>query len=246
MPNDVTGVLIDFVGTLVSFKPDPGTALLEMHAELTRRRVNVTPRQLGEAYEAAHAKYQQMRHEQLIEVSNEIWVHDALEQLGLGGLASELPLVLTDAYFRAFVNGASVLPGVEETLDYLRRRGYRLAVVSNFSYAPVPERLLRRFGLDRFFDAVIISGNIGYRKPHPEIFERAARALGIRHESAVMVGDTQTEDVFGARKAGMKAYQLRESLTGYYTPYRVVGVEDEKFLRPDAVIGSFSELRQLL
>ena len=240
------GILIDFVGTLVSFKPDPDGALLEMHAELVRNGTNVTLARLGDAYEWARLKYSKIRHEQLIEVSNEIWVRDALQRLGLDSVRAELPHILTDAYFRSFVNGASVLPGVGDTLDYLRRRGYKLAVVSNFSYAAVPERLLVRFGLDRFFDAVVVSERVGYRKPHPAIFQRAVRELGVGTEEAAMVGDTQTEDVYGAKKIGMKAYQLRDALVGYYTPYRVRNVDDAKFLEPDAVIGSFSELKELL
>ena len=246
MPKSVKGILIDFVGTLVSFKPDPDGALLEMHAELVRNGTNVTLAQLGDAYEWAHLKYSQIRHEQLIEISNEIWIRDALQRLGLEKVRDGLPRILADAYFRSFVNGASVLPGVGDTLDYLCNRGYKLAVVSNFSYAAVPEHLLLLFGLDRYFDAVIISERIGYRKPRPAMFQQALRELGVQTEEAVMVGDTQTEDVYGAKKIGMKVYQLRDALVGYYTPFKVAGSEDAKFLQPDAVIGNFSELMRIL
>jgi putative hydrolase of the HAD superfamily len=246
MPKSVKGVLIDFVGTLVSFKPDPDSALLEMHTELVRNgTTNITLARLKDAYETAHLKYTKVRHEQLIEVSNEIWIHDALQRLGLDESHQALPRTLADAYFRSFVNGASVLPGVEDTLDYLRKRGYKLAVVSNFSYAAVPEHLLKQFDLNRYFDAVVISGRVGYRKPHPAIFQQAVRELGVGTEEVVMVGDTPTEDVYGAKKIGMQAYQLRDALVGYYTPYKV-GDDDARFLQPDAVIGSFSELKQIL
>jgi putative hydrolase of the HAD superfamily len=246
MLKGVKGVLIDFVGTLVSFKPDPNAALLEMHAELGRSGTSVTVERFRDAYESAHLKYVKIRTEQLVEVSNEVWIREALLRLGLERVPKELPRALAEAYFRSFVKEASVMPGVEDTLDYLDEKGYRLAVVSNFSYPTVPERILAQFGLDRHFDAVVISGRIGYRKPHPAIFEQAVRELGIRTEEAVMVGDNPTEDVYGAKRVGMKAYQLRDALTGYYTPYKLNGSEDPKLLQPDAVIGSFSELKGIL
>lgn len=242
----IKGVLIDFVGTLVSFKPDPEAALREMHDALRKMGIDIEMKQLSESYQAAHLKYREIRHEQLVEVSNEIWIRDALEQLGLDSVVGGTLRVLADAYFRSFVKGAMVFPGVRETLDYLRQKNYKLALVSNFSYARVPEGLLKVFELDRYFDVLAISEKVGYRKPHPAMFQHAVRELGVRVEEAVMVGDTQTEDVYGAKKVGMAAFQIREEAAGYYTPYKVKKAGEDRFLRPDAVIENLSELMRLL
>ena len=65
----------------------------------------------------------------------------------------------------------------------------------------------------------------------------------------IHLDDLFAGDLLGCWKARIgvvkQAYQLRDALVGYYTPYKV-GDDDARFLQPDAVIGSFSELKQIL
>jgi putative hydrolase of the HAD superfamily len=91
-----------------------------------------------------------------------------------------------------------------ETLEELRRRGYRLGVVSN-SDGRV-DALLAEVGLRGFFDAVVDSGTEGVEKPDPRIFHVACERMGISPEEAAYVGDIYEIDVVGARAAGMQAY----------------------------------------
>ena len=93
-------------------------------------------------------------------------------------------------------------------LDALRRRGLRLALVSNTAS---PEWLLRpvleRQGLVERVDAVVLSSEVGKRKPHPAIFERALEELGVRAPEALFVGDRLQADVAGASLVGMRTVQ---------------------------------------
>ena len=93
-------------------------------------------------------------------------------------------------------------------LDALRRRGLRLALVSNTAS---PEWLLRpvleRQGLLERLDAVALSSEVGKRKPHPAIFERALDELGVAPGQALFVGDRLEADVAGASRVGMKTVQ---------------------------------------
>jgi putative hydrolase of the HAD superfamily len=91
-------------------------------------------------------------------------------------------------------------------LDLLAERGVRLAVVSNWDRRL--HRILEDNGLHSRFEAVIVSSEIGWRKPHPEIFRRALAALDIRPEAALHVGDSVGDDVAGARAAGIRAALL--------------------------------------
>jgi putative hydrolase of the HAD superfamily len=79
---------------------------------------------------------------------------------------------------------------------------YGLGVLSN-SMSPAPRRFLEERGLDRYFRVMLVSGEVGYRKPHPEIFLRALRELGVSPGEAVHVGDRPEVDGRGARGAGM-------------------------------------------
>jgi HAD superfamily hydrolase (TIGR01509 family) len=99
-----------------------------------------------------------------------------------------------------------LVPEAPAVLDRLRRRGFRLAVVSN-SNGTVAE-LLGALGLASRVDAIVDSGVIGAEKPDPKIFAAAADAVGVRPEEAVHVGDLYAVDVVGARAAGCRAILL--------------------------------------
>ena len=91
-------------------------------------------------------------------------------------------------------------------LEALRARGMRMAVVSNWDSRL--HGILEGRGLRPWFDAVIVSSEIGWRKPHPEIFRRALAALGVRPEEALHVGDSVGDDLGGAAGAGIRAALL--------------------------------------
>ena len=95
----------------------------------------------------------------------------------------------------------------EHHRDLLRelKRSHRLAVVSNFDYTPTARLVLEREGVADLFDTVIVSDEVGWRKPKAVIFELALRRLGVRPEQALMVGDRVDVDVAGAQAVGMAA-----------------------------------------
>jgi putative hydrolase of the HAD superfamily len=99
-----------------------------------------------------------------------------------------------------------VAPGTREMLADLRRRGLRLAVISNWDQRlPL---LLERLELADHFDTFAISAIVGAEKPHPRIFEAALAALGVEPERALHVGDSRRDDVEGAQGVGMQALLL--------------------------------------
>jgi HAD superfamily hydrolase (TIGR01509 family) len=87
-------------------------------------------------------------------------------------------------------------------LDALRSR-YRMAVLSNFDHGPAVEAALAGFGIRDRFDVVVVSADVGWRKPHPEIFRETLRRMGMGPDQAVFVGDTPEADVLGAQGVGM-------------------------------------------
>lgn len=92
-------------------------------------------------------------------------------------------------------------PETPAVLEELKRRGLRLAVVSNWE-PDLPE-VLERVGLRGYFDAVVASALVGAAKPDPRIFQVALDAVSVRPEEAVHVGDSYEADVRGARAAGV-------------------------------------------
>ena len=90
-----------------------------------------------------------------------------------------------------------------ETLDELRRRGYRLGVISNADGRA--DQALDAAGLRGHFELIVDSGLVGIDKPDPRIFHHALERMGVSPGEAVYVGDIYEIDVRGARAAGMRA-----------------------------------------
>ena len=120
------------------------------------------------------------------------------------GFAAPSPAVLA-AGLEAFARGGAWRPvkGAVETLQALKARGLKLALVSN--YDGRLHRVVAELGLEPYFEAVIVSSEVGWAKPSPRIYAAALRALGVGPDAALMVGDRQQEDVAGAAAAGLRS-----------------------------------------
>jgi putative hydrolase of the HAD superfamily len=94
-------------------------------------------------------------------------------------------------------------PDAQPALAELRGLGLRLVCVSNWDVS-LPS-VLDRCGLADGLDAVITSAAVGARKPDPAIFAAALDVAGCETAEALHVGDTEDEDVNGARAAGVRA-----------------------------------------
>jgi putative hydrolase of the HAD superfamily len=120
----------------------------------------------------------------------------------------ELDLFL-DAEHAAWRPARALLASAHALLESLRGRGLRLAVVANTW--PEPARLVRReleeLGVAERVDAIVLSGEVGARKPDPAIFERALDELGVDPLETLFVGDRLVDDIGGAAALGMTTAQ---------------------------------------
>lgn len=93
-------------------------------------------------------------------------------------------------------------------LDALHGRGLKVGLVSNaFDPAWLLHEDLERMGLAERLDVAVFSSEVGLRKPHPAIFERALEALGVAPADTLFVGDTRNADIRGAAALGMATAQ---------------------------------------
>ena len=127
----------------------------------------------------------------------------------LGGVSDEELDRFLDAEHDAWRPARALVGGALALLESLRERGLRLAVVANTW--PDPPRLVRRelgdLGVAARVDAIVLSGEVGARKPAAAIFERALAELGVDALEALFVGDRLVDDVSGAAAAGMTTAQ---------------------------------------
>lgn len=101
---------------------------------------------------------------------------------------------------------------VDIVLSSLRAAGFCLALVSNA--VPSTRERIRNLGLEPYFDTILLSGEVGFEKPSPEIFLEALNELNLNSNEVVHVGDNYSSDVEGAHQAGIPAVLLDR--TGSY------------------------------
>jgi putative hydrolase of the HAD superfamily len=149
-----------------------------------------------------------------------LWQPGVVEELEYPGLVRELlghfEIELSDGELDRFLEAehAAWDPArqlgatTHALLESLRERGLRLALVSNaFDPGWLLHRDLVRLGIAERLDFAVFSSEVGRRKPHPLIFERALEALEVKPEAALFVGDRLYEDVRGAAELGMRTVQ---------------------------------------
>jgi len=125
-----------------------------------------------------------------------------LERLGLPSGDDALVDALMRVHYDA-VLGTFILPQAHvRLLDTLRSR-YRLGLFSNFDHAPPLTERLQRDGLSDWLDPILISADLGWRKPGAEAFRIALERAGESAERILFVGDTFGDDVVGACGAGL-------------------------------------------
>ena len=145
--------------------------------------------------------------EELDEVDYAALMRRLLGELGIEVDEEELDRFLA-AEHEAWAPARRVGAGILELLDALRERGLRLGLVSNaFDPGWLVRGDLAGWGLAERLDAVVLSSEVGKRKPHPAPFERALVELGVAPSRALFVGDSLYHDVKGASAVGMATVQ---------------------------------------
>jgi putative hydrolase of the HAD superfamily len=148
------------------------------------------------------------------------WTPGTVEELEYPGLVRQLlgdfGVEVTDEELTRFLEAEhaawdparQVAAHSPALLESLRERGLKLGLVSNaFDPGWLQHRDLEQMGLAERLDFAVFSSEVGKRKPHPAIFEKALEALGVAAADAVFVGDRLVEDVRGAGELGMTTVQ---------------------------------------
>jgi putative hydrolase of the HAD superfamily len=91
-----------------------------------------------------------------------------------------------------------------EILPTLQSLGLRLGILSNALNTTAIQHVLGKAKLIDIFDAIIISADLGIRKPKTSLFTYALRKLGTRPTETIMVGNDLYADIHGANEAGLQ------------------------------------------
>ena len=119
---------------------------------------------------------------------------------------------MSNALGREVVEGARLLDFAAEVVETLAC-SYRLGIVSNYPHGPVVEATLGRFGLRRHFDAIVVSSETGWMKPHADCYLPALAALPAPPGRTLMVGDDLRNDIRGAKALGLHTAWIAPNAT---------------------------------
>lgn len=119
----------------------------------------------------------------------------------------ELAAGLTEVHMGVLYDAVTV-PAHHEAILTSLALDYQLAICSNFTHAPTARMILSDAGFDAHLGPVVISEEIGIRKPRGEIFEAVHTAMDLAPDEILHVGDNLEADVAGAAAAGMKTVWL--------------------------------------
>ena len=236
---DLRAILFDVNGTLIDIETDEGQDKIyrALSRFLTYQSVQLAPEVIRDRYFAIMDEQRTSSRERYPEFdAAAIW--KALLQTASPNAAKlpaekmrQLPLFLAELHRALSHKRLELYPDVGEVVRELGKH-YALGIVSDAQSAyAVPE--LGTVGLEGLFACTIVSGDYGYRKPDRRLFATALKALGVRPDQAIYVGNDMYHDVYGAQQAGLRAV---------FWPTQF-GKKAYADVAPDYIIYSFAQLR---
>lgn len=138
----------------------------------------------------------------------------------------------------------------EDAIPVLKElgRSKKLVLVSNFDHPRHVRKYLSYYKLTNLFDSIIISGEVGVKKPNPEIFKSALLTTNLKASEVAFIGDAD-EDIEAGNGAGMMSILINrpdinknEIIHDYHSEYAEQMEEDYNILKADIEISSMREL----
>jgi putative hydrolase of the HAD superfamily len=227
-------ILFDLDDTIISFG-DRNFMLLEIAEEFQRELAPITPKAVAEAIDAAFIRFWSD------EVRSKHWRFRLLEARiriisevfsEWPNLAPDLAGRVAERYHEYREGWGRFFPGAIEALAEIKRRGVKLALVTN-GEAEGQRQKVTHFDLARFFDHVQIEGEVGFGKPEERAYLHAMEKLGVTPAETWMVGDNLEWEVAAPQRLGI--YSIWHDHLGR-------GLPPGCPIRPDRIIVSIAEL----
>lgn len=208
-------LLFDLCDTIMPFRNDRMPL-----ARIQGKEIRTTSPLLYECFTqyAAPIAYEEF-HNHFVETTESIWIirdqsgeeissatrfERFLERLGIGrgDHRDALHKRFLETHLTRIALCLECAPPVRGMLAHLKKQ-YRIGLVSNFDDTDTVYQVLKREGVAPYFDTVIISSEVGIRKPRPEIFLAACEKIGAAPAACLFIGDNFENDVIGAKQLGM-------------------------------------------
>lgn len=200
----IKAIGFDLFNTLITMDPRAlDEAMNRLLSSLEGNNLSLDHEAFKQAYWESTIHFLKEARQNGRETHNSFWISEALETVG-HKLTPDDPRInsAVEDYFSAFLQYCRLIPGTIEMLESIKER-FRLGLLSNLTHAPAAIDILEELNLRPFFDVVLVSGELGYRKPHPLVFTKLIDQLGVEKNQILFVGDDPEPDIKGAQEAGL-------------------------------------------
>lgn len=133
----------------------------------------------------------------------------------------------TDYYYENMWTTVEPKKGIIEVLEKLYGH-FKLAILSNGQSKSQHDKI-DHCGVAKYFDDIMVSGDIGINKPDKRIFEIMADRLSVKCNECLFVGDVFSSDILGSMRANMIPVWITtdyERPADYYNGYRIHNMEE--------------------
>ncbi len=158
-----------------------------------------------------------------------VWASRFVTREAMAHIGADLPALadtIADDYRALRDAGLKLFPRAIETLDAVRARGLRTALITNGGAKMQRDKVVR-FDIERWIDCVVIEGEFGVGKPDERMFRHALASCDVRPDEAWMVGDNLEADIATPHRLGLHTVWVNAAADGPLagapvTPHRTI------------------------
>lgn len=245
----IKAVLFDIGGTLLTVENNDELRL-DFAKRLIRRlddykiTLSTTPEALVETLRTNTAAYKRFSEETLLELpADVIWADYYLKGFSISRetirpIAEELCFL-----YNGYREKVLPRPNVADCVEALDRLGMRQGIISNIISKTFAPYFCKICGIDRYMELILMSSEVGIKKPNPAIFNIALREMQLKPEEVCYVGDTVSRDLMGCRNAHIGICVL---ISNPVLAEREAAVKGAENLKADYYIQDLMEIPALI
>lgn len=158
-----------------------------------------------------------------------VWASRFVTREAMAHIGAGLPALadtIADDYRARRDAGLKLFPQAIETLETVRSRGLRTALITNGGAKMQRDKVVR-FEMERWIDCFVIEGELGVGKPDERVFRHALASCGAHPDEAWMVGDNLEADIATPHRLGLHTVWVNATAGGLpaeapVTPHRTI------------------------
>ncbi len=213
MKKVIRGAIFDLGSTLIHFNGDWPILLQDsldlLIDQLQEDGLDFDRSSFRSAFERALETYDLQRQSSQLERSTTSLLQETLNTFGYEEISPEILGRGLKRFYSVSETHWRPMPALHAVLDELHEEGRMLGLISNAGDVENVQRLIDKVEIRGYFDPIIISSEVGIRKPDPRPFEIVLDQWQVTPESIVMIGDRLEADILGAQGTGIHQIWLK-------------------------------------